>query len=314
MSKREDRFDHPLFNPLELIIETMEINRLQSKVNQWLWTGATGGLIQGGSRTGKTTALQLISNRLKSRGKALIPTHFFSVPSRDRTTIQSVFRNMCLSANLQIKRQDTSDALSERFMQYLLDAALDSNSKKIVLFVDEMQRLSLPQFDAFAELYDNMRSYKIPLTVIFTGNDQESSRLLDLISDPGKSHIRGRFFRQSYNFLGITSEKATKFCLKQYDSIRYPVKTGPTYTEYFLSKDFSKGWRLELISGQIWTGFREYQKSLGIKSWGMQYFLSAVNTLITDYLPRYGVKGDIRGMIDESIQVSGLVANLVRKA
>ncbi len=312
MNKKIDRFDHPLFNPFDLVLETSEISRLQSQISQWLWTGATGGLIQGGPRIGKTTALELISSRLKSRGNRSIPAHFFSVPKRDRTTIQSVFRNMCISANIRVKGNDKSDVLSEKFMQYLLDIAIESRSKKIVLFVDEMQRLSLLQMNAFAELYDNMRNYKILLTVIFTGNDHEISYLLDRINDPEKSHIRGRFFTLTYDFFGISNEKSTKLCLHQYDTLRYPLDSGPTYTQHFLSQDFDKGWRLASISKELWAGFRDYQKKLNIDSWGMQYFVGSINPLITDYIPRYGVDGDIRGMIHECIKISGLIPSLVR--
>ncbi len=312
MDSNIERYSHPLFNPLDLVIETKEISRLRSKIIQWIWTGATGGVVLGEARSGKSTAIETIHPALMDKGEKNIPSHLFSVATRDKPSITSIYRNMCASANLRLKTHEVSDEVAVKFLNYLMDAALEHQSKKMVLFVDEMQKLTRLQLDAFAELYNRMRKHKILLTVIFVGNIQESSELLDYIARPGKSYLRDRFFINKYDFYGIKNEESVKFCLSQYDHLRFPEKTGPTYTQFFLPREYKDGWRLASISPALWRYFRTYQKTFKISSWGMQYFIATVNVLVTDYLPQYGIEGDIPEMINESIKVSGLVPALVQ--
>jgi hypothetical protein len=100
-------------------------------------------------------------------------------------------------------------------------------------------------------------------------------------------------------------------CLIQYDQLRYP-DDGPTYTEYFLSEAIKQGWKLSTVSEDLWRIFRDYQRQYKIDSWGMQYFLVTVNTLLTDFLPTHGVEHINDDMIHESVRVSGLIPSLIK--
>jgi len=138
--------------------------------------------------------------------------------------------------------------------------------------------------------------------------------LIEIMNDDSHSHIRGRFFTLSTNFYGLKSEKDVKDCLKQYDTLRFPLEAGPTYTEYFLYNDFIKGWRLASISRLMWKVFREYKRKYKLTTWGMQYFIVATNILLTDFLPHYGVDSVSEQMVNVAIELSGLVADQVRPA
>lgn len=302
--------DHPVFNPLRLHLVTPAMGRLREDLLRWLWTGSTGGLILGASQVGKTTALLALLTQLYTRDKRRIPAYYVSSPRRDQTTILSVFRQLCWSQDLPVKKNDRADHLSDRFVHYLADQAIEHHCPMTVLFVDEMQRLALRQFEAFAEVYDRLSLFDIALTTVFAGNDQQCDGLLERIEKPRYAHIRGRFFRQVLTYKGLTSRGEVDACLAQYDQLRYP-DDGPTYCEYFLPEAFGAGWRLASLSTDLWRVFRNYQKTYRLGSWPMKYFTIAVNTLLADFLPRDGVAHVDEEMLRECIELSGLLPSLV---
>lgn len=307
-------YEHPVFDPLRLHLHTPAMTRLADEAHRWLWTGITGGLIYGAARTGKTTAVDGLAAQLHTRGNVKIPVYRISVPRRDQSTVMSIYRHLCWSVHLRESPRDRADHLSERLIHYIADRAVEAECQQAVLVVDEMQRLHVEQFDAFAELYDNLKRFENPpvlLTTLFVGNDPECWDLVEHIQQPRYSHIRGRFFTQGIEFLGLTSIKEVEHCLAQYDTLRYPAD-GPTYTENFLPDAFIKGWRLASWSSDIWRVFRSYQQSYHIRSWGMQYFTTAINALLTDYLPRSGVEQFSDEIMHACIALSELVPSLVR--
>lgn len=305
-----DYYDHPVFNPRQLLLETSAMRTLREGFHRWLWTGVTGGVITGPSRAGKTTAALAIKDQLRTRDRRSIPAHYTSIPRRDQSTVLSVFRNLCLSEDLKTRNTDRSDHLSDRYVHYILDRAAQNQCAYAVLIIDEMQRLHPRQYDAFAEIYDKLSLFDIDLTVVFFGNDQECQNLIKVIKTPAFAHIHGRFFTQHLPFNGLTSEKQVNHCLHQYDGLRFPPD-GPTYTEYFLPDEYKRGWRLASLSRLLWSVFRDYQKTYHIRSWGMQYFAATVNILLVDFLPRLEVLECDEETIHECIRLSGLIPSLV---
>lgn len=303
---------HPIFNTSEFFIQTPMISELKGKLHSWLWNGATGGLILGDYRIGKSRAVRHISDQLVNRLNQPIIVKCMTVKPRDVNTIRSVFRNLCFALEIESKARSTSDDMANQLVHFFGDMAQVNDTRQVVLMVDEFQRLSLNQLHAFAELYDNLSDLKINLTVLFIGNLEASKHLVEQILRDEHELIRGRFFTQSFNYHGIRGIEDLHECLSAYD-----LKNNDTVstTEAFLPMEYSRGFRLAALSSQIWDIYdQNYRQTLNLKSWGMHYFTAMVKALITDYLPAYGCdnEDDINAMIDESIKVSGLIPCLVR--
>lgn len=309
-STKTDYYDHPVFNSNDLYIHTRPMARMNEILHQWLWTGLTGGIVLGSPRVGKSRCVETLSNELYTRGQKHVPGYYMSMPPRDQNTITTVFRQLCLSAKLRVTTHDRADILSDRYVQLVYERACADECHKAVLFVDEMQRLVPKQFNAFAELYDKLLLMGVDLMIVFVGNDQESSKLIETIGNPQYAHIHGRFFTQGHVFKGLASSEEVKHCLKQYDQLRFP-KRGPTYTGYFLPKAVKKGWKLASLAGDLWRVFREYKSNYHIDSLGMQYFTTTINTLLIDFLPAYGTENVDDEMLHECIRISGLIPSLV---
>tara|TARA_R100001143_G_C3360987_1_gene135651 strand:+ start:22494 stop:22898 length:405 start_codon:yes stop_codon:yes gene_type:complete len=122
-----------------------------------MWTGATGGLVFGEARLGKTQALQQIKTSLNTRNGVCVPSLYFSVAQRDNNSISSIYRLLCNSINLTHTQKDRADYLADAVVYYLIDSADKASCKSLVLYVDEMQRLNVRQLNIFAELYDRLK-------------------------------------------------------------------------------------------------------------------------------------------------------------
>ncbi len=304
-------YEHPVFTSNRLRINTPAIEQLRQDINGWIWRGVTGAVVLGPARAGKTTAIDWLTQCIVTRGGDQVPVLRVSIPRRDISTIMSVFRHLCWDAGLEVGNRDRADHLADRVSFFIADQAAKAGVSQAVLIVDEMQRLRARQFDAFAEIYDKLRTLDIYLMVVFVGNDQESSTLLEQVNSPEYAHIYGRFFTQRRTFKGLTSEADVRYCLSQYDRLHYP-DDGPTYTEYFVPKSFSKGWRLTSLSPVLWKGFKIQKRKLGLTSWGMQYFVTTVNILLCDYLEKNGVENCNEDTIFDCIELSGLTSSVVR--
>lgn len=307
-------FKHPLFDPSQLHFETRQTQKLAEVFNRWIWTGAIGGRVLGDARIGKTTALEVVAGKLSNRAGMALPHHIFYVPLRDKSSIASLYRNLCLSVNLNVGSQTSSqnaDLLANDFTQYIVDTVTAHDTNTFVLLVDEMQRLTPKQLYAFSELYDLLRLSKINLITFFIGNKQESTRLIEDIEQVQYTHIKKRFFSQNCNFKGLTSKEDIAFCLAQYDRCTFPEGSDISYTQFFMKEDWEKGFRLESLTEEIWTAYCELKRRFDLSDWGMQYFVSTINTLLIDYLPKDGLENFCQDTVSACIDLSGLTSSFV---
>ncbi|MFC3193200.1 ATP-binding protein [Marinicella sediminis] len=305
--------EHPIFNNSQFFIMTPMIQTLSTQINKCLWNGSAGAAVYGDYRLGKTRALDYLIDILMNRQGEKIGAKSISIAPRDQNTIAGIFKNICHSFGFELKARATSDDMSNIVMHHLGDLTLINSTKQVVLIVDEFQRLNVNQLEAFAELYDGLVRCGANLFVLFAGNDSDSLRIRKSIQDDQNELIRGRFFTQEFMFYGIRTYEELVFCLNEFDTRQYP-KDGPTYTKYFVGNTVPDNWRLKSLADNIWPIYlSDFKSQMNIKSWPMQYFISMIRILLTDFLPNHGVGDDglISEMIRESIRASGLVKNLV---
>ena len=216
MDSRPFPADLPLLSPLTPTLQTAPATELFQKLTQWLWTGKVGAIVTGPARVGKTTALETVGRQLRDRRDRPVPVFISSVDRLDHPTVKSLNWQLCADAGIKTTQRQTSYQLSTMFAHGLLDSADRAGVGQIVLLVDECQRLTPDQFDAFADLYNKLRVKKRLLLTVFVGNDQETGRLADTMSSSAYAHIRGRFFREHLTFHGsttsVTASRNTTHC------------------------------------------------------------------------------------------------------
>jgi hypothetical protein len=303
---------HPLFNCMELRISTSQIEDLHEALTHWLWLGFPGGIVLGQARVGKTTALNMQFGTFKNRQKQIIPCKFATIPKRDRPTIKAVFN--CLASALKIKTsiRMTTDVVSDLIKNKLADLSCANDTKTVLLAVDEVQRLSVEQFEAFAELHDDLSIAKINLCIVLIANAAAFSTQIEKIKTEKFEHIRGRFFNHCHFFYGFRNINEVEFALNQLDTIATPGKNNISYTEYFLPDDYKNKFRMSSLSKSIWGVFHEnFQLKHNLESWPAKYFFEFVSVFLGDFLYKHGVNEISDEMILNSINATGLLPNSV---
>lgn len=132
---------HPMYNPLTMGFATPMVSALLQTVTDWVWMGTTGAYIVGDSQIGKTKATQLIASRIRDRAGRAVPCQFYSTPCRDKRTIREVFESLCNQAQFLFRSRATTNELANQIINRFAEIARYQQSDRIVLFVDEMQRL-----------------------------------------------------------------------------------------------------------------------------------------------------------------------------
>jgi hypothetical protein len=309
----DNKFTHPLYQPMWLKFMTPEVISLDSQIKQWINFGITGGIILEDARSGKTTASEMLRDTYTCRSNGRpIQSHRFTVSKLDKKTITNCIRRLYVSTGGEKTLSfRASDKYFDQIESYFTDLSTANDEGIVLLFVDESQRLSIDQLDVFADLQNSLRERGVTILIYFIGNLAESSKILAMIKAPEYDYLRGRFFTQQYNFNGLHTLGQIKACLSQYDTARYPEHNGPTYTEYFLPNDYARGWRLESAAKLIWEVYQSYKSNANSKTWGMKYFVGTINPLLTDYLPKFGVARLNTNMVKRCFNVSGLIPQLI---
>ena len=308
---------HPIFSPSEFFVKTPMAVSLKNQLNAWLQNGATGAVILGPSRAGKSRAIEYASQRLVNRLEQPIPARSLTIHRRTAKTETSIFRNLCLSLSLKPKSRANTDDMSDLVFHHFCDLAQLNDTKQVVLFVDEVHRLTIEQLEAFCEIYDKLVVAKVNISIFFIGNQNSCSPLLQHISLEKNELIRGRFFTRHVKFTGLRNVKDVRATLSEYDSMRFPTPDGPTFTSRFLAEKCGADFNLRTVSEILWEVFNDdFRVNLKIKAWPMQYFVAVVRMLLVDYLPTYGEddENSLYNFIHEAIEISGLVPDLVSAA
>lgn len=306
-------YNHPIFDDTQFMIETPATLQLLNEITQLIWLGSTGASVIGFSCAGKTTALKMLQRKITSRSGKTVPVIRHYVHRRDQQTIKQLLKNILNRLDIDYRDRDAAEDMVERLTIHMAETAQNNNSRNILFIVDEAQRLNINQIDLFAELYDILKeAYSILLTVVFVGNREQLSSLLETITNGDNEHIEGRFFRRVISFHGIRNHDDVKICLSQYDKMRFPSPDGPNCTEYFLSDDYANGFLLEHLSSPVWNVFKKYKTDLQIEDWGMKHFTQAIKILLTDYLHNKGASSFSNEMFEYCIDASDLVSDLIK--
>jgi len=304
-------FDLPLFSPLYPTLKTEPIFELAQKLTQWLWTGRVGAIVTGPARVGKTTALETVSRHLCDRRQRPVPVFLTAVEKLDHPTIKSMNWQLCQDAEIKTTKNQTAYQLSSAFGQWLMDEAARHDVSQMVLLIDECQRLTPDQFNAFADLYNKLRKKKRYLLTVFVGNAQETSRLFEIMSSDAYAHIRGRFFNERWRFHGLRSLQEVRDCLAQYDTLPHPFDTDRSIVHGHLPEAMDSDFRLASAAPLFWSVFQDYQQRFKLTEWGMESFSITTNTLVADFLPKYGIENLNEEMVEEAVRISGLLPSMV---
>jgi hypothetical protein len=278
------------------LLATNEIIRLHQTVSRWIENRAPGGIIYGRPRLGKTRAINYLMHDLPSEFGKQMPIFHMCCRQYKNPNESSFFEDILKDIGHALPSTGKANQKRDRVLRFLLECGEASGQHRIVLFIDDAQRLFEIQYGWLMDIYNELDRAGISLTVILVGQT-ELIHQRSAFLQAKKAQIIGRFMVHEYKFTGIKSIHDIRACLIGYDSIsEFPQDSGWSFVRYFFPEAFETGFRLENCAEDILHAFAALRQEEGLLKAieiPMQYF-----TLTVEYvLRRFGVNGDFTSSI-----------------
>lgn len=297
-------------HPVELChytIATPMLLALTPVILRWVARNATGGIIRGNQRHGKSSACEYFSAKLRAKFPGII-TYTMVCRTALKPTERAFFERL-LKATQHLNPSDgTASAMRNRLTEFLIEEVRRSNQTRIVLFVDEAQKLLETHYDWLIDLHNELRLARVDLTVILVGQNE----LLDRRSDfkaRRKDHIYGRFMREEHELAPIRDKAELTECLSRFDDPKantWPQGSGICFTAYFFKEAYAAGWRLTQIAEVLWDAFDEVRIRNAIAQKRLEIPLEDFFLTIRSFLVDVGGRGSATPRVSKE-EIMGMI-------
>lgn len=272
------------------LLATHKIDEMFETVEQWFDNRATGGIIYGRPRLGKSRAIQYLIRTLPQKLGKDIPIFMVCCKQYKQPNEGVFFEDLLNDVGHGLPFSGKANIKRDRLTKYLIEKADTSGYKRIIIFMDDAQRLHEIQYGWLMDIYNALDRVGITLTVILVGQEEIIHQRSVFISER-KTQIIGRFMVQQHQFSGIESVEEIRGCLAGYDTdCSYPVESDWSFTRYFFPEAFGNGERLENWAEELYDIFIEERQKAGIKKpleIPMQYLTSTIEYC----LKKFGANG-----------------------
>lgn len=293
------------------LIGTNEIARMQKLVTHWINNRSPGAIIYGRPRLGKTRAVKYLINSLKHSWAFDLPIFSMGCNQHKIPNEGVFFEEMLDSFGHGLPYSGTPSKKRNRLTNFLIEKADLSGQNKVVLFLDDAQRLVEMEYNWLMDINNALDKYGVSMTAILVGQPE-------LIHQRGafrtakKTQIIGRFMVHDYQFQGIKTIDDIKACLTGYDSSsEYPEGSGWSFTRYFFPEAYEEGMRLESCADVIYEEITRIRREAGINNemeTPMQYLTLAIEYILKNFgTTGHELKWVERAHWNEAIYESGYI-------
>ena len=276
---------HPI-ETTRYLLSTPSITIFLTALCQWISNRATGGMVYGPPRFGKTRAIKYLTLMLAKKFGANLPILTMSCLKYTTPREGVFFEDLLRAAGHSLSKSGTAAAKRYRLNEFLVEKIERSGQDRLILFVDEAQRLHEQHYNWLIDVHNEMDSHGLVLIVILVGQ-QQLLHQFSAFQKTSKTQIIGRFMVHQLKFQGITSEKDLRACLASYDvKSEYPPDSGCSFTRYYFPAAFESDLRLESYAALSWQAFREVREELLLpitREIPMQYFCRTVEYILTSF-------------------------------
>jgi len=169
---------HPSAHPIEshrYLIFTPAIDVFFRRVLQWIKSGASGGMIYGKPRHGKTSAIKCVATLLVEELK--VPLPIVTVCCRDHQHAGEgiFFQDLLKDVGHVLWSSGKTSAKRDRLTEYLTELVDKSEQNRLVLFIDEAQKLHEQHYKWLIDLHNELERRNIVLIVLLLARKNYST-------------------------------------------------------------------------------------------------------------------------------------------
>ncbi len=149
------------------LIATNEINRMFKRVVMWIQSRTPGAIIVGNPRLGKTRAIRYIISTLPSIDIVGYDTAIFNIKcSKFKNVNENDFFELFLrEVNHATPSVGKAVAKRQRLYNFLIEKGFSSSKNRVILFLDDAQRLTELHYEWLMDIYNELDSAGVLLTV-----------------------------------------------------------------------------------------------------------------------------------------------------
>lgn len=279
----------PETHPVETghyVLATPAILNLLDSIKQWIDARATGGIVFGIQRFGKSRAIRYLASQLPEIFAKALPVLRFNCREYRTPTEGVFFEDLLRAFGHALYKSGKPAAKRDRLTEFLREKVEASGQSRLIMFVDEAQKLHEIQYKWLIDLFNELDELGVSPTALLVGQP-ELVHQRNAFVRARKRQILGRFMAQQHHFVGLRSASDMRVCLFGYDeNSEYPPGSGWSFTQYYFPAAFAEGWRLANEADTVWRAFVEVHgesRLAGAPEIPMQYFVGAVRYVLRQY-------------------------------
>ena len=274
-------------------IPTAETERISKEIISIVANGLCGAVIAGEPRIGKTRMIKIVEDKLHKKFGEDLPVYSWICSERSAKTDKAFYTEMLHVLKFpDPKKRDTALDMKLRLINAIKIDAERTKMKKVVLFIDEAQRLEQRDFNWLITLYNELDAGDSRLIVFLVGQYHDMHVLLTKLRRERQNQIIGRFFTRFFDFYGIVDEKSLAFLLLSIDkNMNYKYGKGSIMISRDLfpfSYDDKAG--LMNLNAPIWEAFTVISEKHNKKT--AQIPMEYMMVTIKDIIRHYSIIGD----------------------
>lgn len=227
-------------------------------------SGLTGIAWVAFPRYGKTSAVEIFKKMLKSTYPEMVVISFIAKSHKSPNEIL-FYSELLNAAALASPPGRNKDDYLKRLTRSLCTCAASSRSRRVILLIDEAQKLKQDDYAWLIDVSNELRNLHVSLTVaLFAQPVLVSQR--EIFRQTGMEEIIGRFMVTVENFEGTKNANELEKIMYFYDDpvvTEYPVGSRCSCTEFFLPYAYRNGWRLHKHAQIFWNAFQSVANGIG---------------------------------------------------
>lgn len=156
---------HPI-DTTRYLLPTPSIDKLYKAVLQWIENRVPGGIIYGKPRFGKTRAIQYLTRLLTHKFGANLPIMILLCRDYRIPSETTFFEDLLRTAGHTLYRSGKAAAKRDRLIEYLTEKVEFSSQNRLILFIDEAQKLHEHHYKWLIDLHNELDARDVAMIVL----------------------------------------------------------------------------------------------------------------------------------------------------
>lgn len=240
--------DHPLVKK-SFIAFTPSIEWAYQQIRDLIWLSAPSMYFNSVPRMGKTQCAKALVDVIRSE----FPDRYVVLVSADVAGLEGIMKTIAGRIGLFMKTRENLISIREKILTHISCELASINGCHFVLLVDEMQCLKIQDYKQLQVLQNRLSIDGINMTNVgFAQTDINSVRSSLILGED--TAVVARFLSERVDFLGCKDSSWLTETLRGFDEdLIYPADSACSYTNFFLPRAYSNGFRLNHSADLIFT-------------------------------------------------------------